>query len=151
MPTEDTDEIGTNLQEFGREWGVSTGRRRRCGWLDLVVVKYSASINHYTAINLTKLDVLDSFPEIKIATAYSHPETKERIESFPADLSLLEQCNIVYETIEGWQTSTTGMREWGDLPKQARRYVEFIEKFVEVPVKWVGTGPRREDIIQRGS
>ncbi|KAJ2893418.1 putative Adenylosuccinate synthetase [Zalerion maritima] len=149
FPTEDVNDIGNKLQEIGREWGVSTGRRRRCGWLDLVVVKYSTSINHYTALNLTKLDILDTFPEIKIATAYIHPDTKERIESFPADLALLGRCEIEYKTMEGWNTGTAAVKRFDDLPAQAKKYVEFIEGFVGVPVAWIGTGPGREDMIIR--
>lgn len=151
FPTEDHNEIGTKLQEIGREWGVSTGRRRRCGWLDLVVVKYSTNINHYTALNLTKLDILDTFPELKVAIAYIHPETKERIESFPADLALLEKCDIEYKTLAGWNTSTTAVKKYEDLPVQAKEYVEFIEKFVGVPILWIGTGPGRDDMIVRTS
>lgn len=93
--TEDLGEAGTKLQEVGREWGVSTGRKRRCGWLDLVVVKYSTAVNHYTALNLTKLDVLDGFEKIKVAVAYKDPATGQEIDFFPADLGLLERCEVV--------------------------------------------------------
>lgn len=147
--TEDEGEIGTKLQEIGREWGVSTGRKRRCGWLDLVVVKYSAAINHYTVLNLTKLDVLDTFPTLKVAVAYKDPATGEELDFFPADLSLLERCEVVYEEIEGWNSPTTHVKKFEDLPVQARRYVELIEKYVGVKVGWVGTGPDREDMISR--
>ncbi|KAM0384188.1 hypothetical protein ACHAPY_001563 [Fusarium culmorum] len=145
--TEDTGEIGTKLQEIGREWGTSTGRRRRCGWLDLVVVKYSASINYYSALNLTKLDVLDTFETIKIAIAYK--VDGEELDHYPADLDLLERAEVVYHEMPGWQKPTTGAKTFYDLPKQAREYIEYIEKFIGVKVKWIGTGPDREAMIAR--
>ncbi|RGP80813.1 adenylosuccinate synthetase [Fusarium longipes] len=145
--TEDTGEIGTKLQEIGREWGTSTGRRRRCGWLDLVVVRYSASINYYSALNLTKLDVLDTFETIKIAIAYK--VDGEELDHYPADLDLLERAEVVYHEMPGWQKPTTGAKTYYDLPKQAREYIEYIEKFVGVKVKWIGTGPDREAMIMR--
>ncbi|PHH86584.1 hypothetical protein CDD83_10016 [Cordyceps sp. RAO-2017] len=146
--TEDTGEIGSKLQDIGREWGVSTGRKRRCGWLDLVVVRYSTSINHYTHLNLTKLDVLDSFPVIKVAVAYKSPDGDE-IDYFPASLTDLEKYEVVYKEFEGWNKPTTHAKSFYDLPKQARAYVEFIEEFCGVKVGWIGTGPKREDMITR--
>lgn len=145
--TEDTEEIGTKLQEIGREWGTSTGRRRRCGWLDLVVVKYSNSINYYTSLNLTKLDVLDTFESIKIAIAYKLDG--EELDSYPADLDILNRAEVVYHEMPGWQKPTTNARTYYDLPKAARDYVEYIEKFVGVKIKYIGTGPDREAMIQR--
>jgi adenylosuccinate synthase len=139
--------IGTKLQEIGREWGTSTGRRRRCGWLDLVVVSYSNSINYYTSLNLTKLDVLDTFETIKIAIAYK--VDGQELESYPADLEILERAEVVYHEMPGWQTPTTNAKSYYDLPKKARDYVEYIEKFVGVKIKYIGTGPEREAMIQR--
>ncbi|KAG6034624.1 hypothetical protein E4U41_006470 [Claviceps citrina] len=146
--TEDLEEAGTKLQDIGREWGVSTGRKRRCGWLDLVVLKYSTAVNHYTRLNLTKLDVLDTFPTIKVAIAYKSPEGQE-LDYFPADLGYLDKCEVVYKEFEGWQKPTTHAKTYYDLPKQAREYVEFIENFVGVPIGWIGTGPSRDDMISR--
>ncbi|KAG5918026.1 hypothetical protein E4U22_000563 [Claviceps purpurea] len=146
--TEDLEEAGTKLQDIGREWGVSTGRKRRCGWLDLVVLKYSHAINHYTRLNLTKLDVLDTFPTIKVAVGYKSPEGKE-LDYFPADLGYLDKCDVVYKEFEGWQKPTTHVKNYYDLPKQAREYVEFIESFVGVKIAWIGTGPSRDDMISR--
>lgn len=120
--TEDLEEVGTKLQEVGREWGTSTGRRRRCGWLDLVVVKYSASINYYSALNLTKLDVLDDFDTIKVAIAYK--VDGEELSHYPADLDLLARAEVVYHEMPGWKKPTTNARTFYDLPKQARDYVE---------------------------
>ncbi|KAH7013269.1 Adenylosuccinate synthetase [Ilyonectria destructans] len=145
--TEDTEEIGTKLQEIGREWGTSTGRRRRCGWLDLVVIKYSNSINFYTSLNLTKLDVLDTFETIKIAIAYKIDG--EELDSYPADLDILNRAEVVYHEMPGWQRPTTNARTYYDLPKAARDYVEYIEKFVGVKIKYIGTGPDREAMVQR--
>ncbi|EFY92301.1 adenylosuccinate synthetase [Metarhizium acridum CQMa 102] len=140
-------EIGTKVQEIGREWGTSTGRRRRCGWLDLVVVNYSNSINYYTSLNLTKLDVLDTFETIKIAIAYKIDG--EELDSYPADLDILNRAEVVYHEMPGWQRPTTNARTYYDLPKAARDYVEYIEKFVGVKIKYIGTGPDREAMIQR--
>ncbi|KAL7921734.1 Adenylosuccinate synthetase [Trichoderma austrokoningii] len=145
--TEDTGEVGTKLQEIGHEWGTSTGRRRRCGWLDLVIVRYSNSVNYYDSINLTKLDVLDTFETIKVAVAYKL-DGKE-LASYPADLDALERVEVVYKEFPGWQKSTTNCRTWNDLPQEARDYVEFIENFVGVKIKWIGTGPDREAMITR--
>ncbi|TVY88512.1 Adenylosuccinate synthetase [Lachnellula willkommii] len=149
FPTEDVEEVGTKLQKIGREFGVTTGRPRRCGWLDLVVVKYSHAVNHYTKLNITKLDILDDFPTIKVATAYIHPETSEELASFPADLELLGNIKIKYETLKGWQKSTIGAKTYYDLPKEARAYIEFIEEFVGVKVSYIGTGPDREALISK--
>ncbi|KAI9830037.1 MAG: hypothetical protein M1819_005867 [Sarea resinae] len=147
--SEDLGEVGDKLQTIGREWGVTTKRKRRCGWLDLVVLKYSCAINHYTALNLTKLDILDTFATIKIAVEYRHGDTDEPVPSYPADLELLGKCRVVYHEMAGWQTPTTGAKTYADLPPQAQAYVDFIERFVNVPVKWIGTGPGRESMIVR--
>lgn len=136
---------GERLQTVGREFGVTTGRKRRCGWLDLVVVKYSCQVNCYTHLNLTKLDILDDFEDIRVATGYKGHET------FPADLEALEhdKLEIEYITFKGWQSQTTGCQKWEDLPKAAQEYVEYVEKELGVPIKWIGTGPKREDMIVR--
>ncbi|KAJ3528966.1 hypothetical protein NM208_g9968 [Fusarium decemcellulare] len=147
--TEDLGEVGTKLQEIGKEWGTSTGRRRRCGWLDLVVLRYSMAINYYTALNLTKLDVLDTFETIKIAVAYKDPESGEELVSYPSDADTLDRAHVVYHEMPGWKRPTTNVKRFDDLPKQAQDYVEFIESFIGVKVKWIGTGPDRESMIQK--
>lgn len=147
FPSEQLNDDGEKLQQIGREFGVTTGRKRRCGWLDLVVVKYSHAINWYSSINLTKLDVLDTFPTIKVATGYSY--NGEKLVSFPADMDVLEHLDVEYTELPGWETSTTGAKTWEDLPQQAREYVQFIEKFVGVKVGYIGTGPGRESMIVR--
>ncbi|KAL1895700.1 Adenylosuccinate synthase [Sporothrix stenoceras] len=148
FPTEQLNDVGTKLQDIGGEIGVSTGRRRRCGWLDLVVLKYSMAINHYTTINLTKLDVLDTFPTIRVATAYITPDGQKR-STFPADLGELETYEVEYTDFEGWQTSTSGVRDWDKLPVQAQKYIAFIEEFIGAKVAYIGTGQDREDMIIR--
>ncbi|KAK5288040.1 Adenylosuccinate synthase [Cryomyces antarcticus] len=147
FPTEQLNEVGNTLQEVGREFGVTTGRRRRCGWLDLVLVKYSHDVNDYTAMNLTKLDILDGFDEIKIATQYSYKG--QVLESVPASNEMLANVEVKYETMPGWKTATTGAKMFEELPENARNYVLFIEKFVGVRIKWIGTGPGRESMISR--
>ncbi|QYT04439.1 Adenylosuccinate synthetase [Trichoderma simmonsii] len=147
--TEDIEEVGTKLQEVGREWGTSTGRKRRCGWLDLVVVKHGHMVNYYTALNLTKLDVLDSFETIKIAIAYKDKSTGQELDYYPADHNILDNAEVVYHEMPGWNKPTTNARTYADLPKEAQDYIEYIEKFIGVKVKWIGTGPDREAMITR--
>ena len=138
---------GERMQRIGREFGVTTGRKRRCGWFDLVLVKYSAQVNTYTQINLTKLDILDDFEEVRVATAYKI--NGQEVTEFPADLDALENAEMVYKTFPGWQSKTTGVDKWDDLPEKAREYVKYIEREVGIPVKYIGTGPRREDMVVR--
>ena len=133
FPTEQHNEIGAKLQQVGKEIGVTTGRQRRCGWLDLVLVKYSHEVNGYTAINLTKLDILDDFDEIQVAVGYSH--NGQALESFPANGRILAEVQIQYKTFPGWKKSTYGAKSYYDLPSKAREYVDFIEGFVGVPVR----------------
>lgn len=140
-------DCGERLQRIGREFGVTTGRKRRCGWLDLVCLKYSAQVNCYTHLNLTKLDILDGFPKIKIAVEYMLDG--QVVDTMPADLEQLRRVEVVYEELEGWQTETTGCNNWEDLPRKAQEFVEFIEAQVGIQVKWIGTGPRRQDMIVR--
>lgn len=147
FPTEQINEFGEKLQVTGREFGVTTGRKRRCGWLDLVMCRYSTAINHYTALNLTKLDILDDFDEIKIAVAY-RVDGKE-VESFPADAEELQRVEPVYEILPGWKSNTMGATKWEDLPSNAQKYIEYIEKDLGVPIKWIGTGPARSHMIER--
>ncbi|KAL5116813.1 Adenylosuccinate synthase [Pleosporales sp. CAS-2024a] len=147
FPTEQLNEFGEKMQSVGHEVGVTTGRKRRCGWLDLVVVKHSHACNDYTAINLTKLDVLDDFDELKIATAYSL--NGQKLQGFPSNPDMLAQVEVTYETLPGWKKPTTGAKAYMDLPLAARKYIEYIENFIGVKVKWIGVGPAREDMITR--
>lgn len=130
---------------------MTTGRRRRCGWLDLVVAKYSHLINGYSSFNLTKLDVLDQLPELKIATSYEI--NGEVHETFPADLGLLEneKVKVHYETLPGWQEDISKCRKYEELPRKCKDYVEFIEKFLGVPIEWIGVGPGRDSMIRKSA
>lgn len=146
LPTEQLNDIGDTLQRVGHEFGVTTGRRRRCGWLDLVVIKYAHLINNFTCIALTKLDILDGLSELKIGIGYKYKG--ESIPLFPASLECFEDIEVEYLTLPGWNTSTSGCKEYKDLPAEAQRYVEAIRDFLEVPVKWVGVGQERSACIQ---
>ncbi|KZF26542.1 Adenylosuccinate synthetase [Xylona heveae TC161] len=155
FPTEQLNAVGERLQEQGAEFGTTTGRRRRCGWLDLCIMRYSHVINEYTALNLTKLDVLDTFDELKVAVKYRVKRPDGTVdeyngESFPADLAQAEHdgLEIDYVTLPGWKTDITKCTTWDELPRQAKTYVEFIEKELNVPVKWVGVGPGRDALIE---
>ncbi|XP_073208236.1 adenylosuccinate synthetase isozyme 2-like isoform X2 [Lepidochelys kempii] len=146
FPTEQDNEIGELLQLRGQEFGVTTGRKRRCGWLDLMLVRYAHMVNGFSALALTKLDILDTFPEIKVGVEY-RLEGKP-IAYFPANQELLNKVSVGYETLPGWQCSTEQARSFADLPPQAQSYVHFIEHYLGVPVKWVGVGKFRESIIK---
>ncbi|XP_056587998.1 adenylosuccinate synthase, like isoform X1 [Triplophysa dalaica] len=146
FPTEQDNEIGDLLQSKGREFGVTTGRRRRCGWLDLVLVRYAHMVNGFTAIALTKLDILDTLPEIKVGIAYTVDE--KPLPSFPANMDVLTKVQVTYETLPGWCCSTEGVRSFDELPSQAQAYICFIENVLQVPVKWVGVGKSRESMIK---
>ena len=145
FPTEQLNADGETLQKIGAEYGVTTGRTRRCGWLDLVVLKYSTAINGYTHLNITKLDVLDTFKEIKVAVAYR--SNGKRLSYFPEDLHKLAKVEVEYETLPGWETDISKITSYDDLPEPAKKYLEFIEEFLQVPVKWVGVGPGREAML----
>lgn len=147
FPTEQLNELGDKLQQVGHEVGVTTGRKRRCGWLDLVVLKYSTWINGYTHLNLTKLDVLDTFKEIKAAVGYKYKG--ELLESFPEDLRVLGKVDVVYKTFPGWEQDITNVKRYEDLPEKAKTYLKFIEDFVGVPIKYVGTGPSRDSMLEK--
>lgn len=147
FPTEQLNEYGDKLQTIGAEYGVTTGRKRRCGWLDLVVLKYSTLINGFTSLNITKLDVLDTFKEIKIAVSYSYKGKK--LESFPEDLLILANVDVEYVTLPGWEQDITKITEYEDLPENAKKYLKFIEDFLEVPIEWVGTGPSRDSMLHK--
>lgn len=150
FPSEQLNSDGDKLQSAGREFGVTTGRRRRCGWLDLVLCRYSNAVNHYTALNLTKLDILDDFDEIKVGVAYILPDGSKWDTSYPADADALEKVKVEYVTLPGWKCKTMGTTRFEDLPENAKAYVRFIENGLDgVPVKWIGTGPAREHMICR--
>ncbi|KAG7492914.1 hypothetical protein MATL_G00020240 [Megalops atlanticus] len=146
FPTEQDNEIGELLQTRGKEVGVTTGRKRRCGWLDLVLVKYAHMINGFTALALTKLDILDVFSEIKVGVAYKVND--ELIPHVPANQEVLQKVEVQYETLPGWSTDTSAARTFEELPENAQKYVHYIEEHLQVPVKWIGVGKSRESMIQ---
>ena len=143
FPTELKGSEGDRLRDLGGEYGSTTGRPRRCGWIDLVVLRHAVRVNQIDGLIITKLDVLDSFEEIKVCVAYEYEG--ERIDYFPASLSVLERCKPVYITLKGWLKSTKGIRDVADLPPRAREYIGLIEEVTGVPVVMLSTGPRREE------
>ena len=139
--------VGTHLQDVGCEYGTTTGRKRRCGWLDLVQLRYSNQINGYTSLNLTKLDVLDGLPEVKVAIKYHHEGVE--VPYFPADLKVLESVEVEYVSLKGWKGKTSECTQYAQLPVEAKNYVEFIEQLLGVRIEWVGVGPGRDRMLTR--
>lgn len=147
FPSELLDEMGEKIRQKGGEFGVTTGRPRRCGWFDALVARYSVMVNGLTDLAITKLDILDELPEIKICRAYSC-QGKELTE-MPADLNQLAQCEPIYETMPGWQQDTTGARTFADLPQAAQNYIKRLEELSKAPVSIVAVGPDRKQTILR--
>jgi adenylosuccinate synthase len=145
FPTELFDDIGDGIQKKGAEFGATTGRKRRCGWFDMVMVKNAARLNSLTGLVITKLDVLDELDEIKICTAYEY--NGETINAFPPSLSVLEQCQPVYETMPGWKENTSKIKEYNLLPETTKAYLKRIEDLSGVEIKIVSVGPGREATI----
>jgi adenylosuccinate synthase len=139
---------GERLRQRGNEFGTTTGRPRRCGWLDLVIARYARRINGVGSIALTKLDVLDQFDEIEVCMAYRLDG--EQVRELPASLAALERAEPIYRTVRGWRESTVGALSFDQLPHRAQAYVELIEAEVGAPIELVSTGPRREETISRG-
>ncbi len=146
LPTELEAELGERLRELGGEYGATTGRPRRCGWFDAVVVRYAARVNSLTGLALTKLDVLDTFPEVRICTGYM--VDGELHDEFPDDLVRLERAQPVFETLPGWSTDTSGARSLDDLPPAARAFMDRLEELTGVPIQFVSVGTQREQIIR---
>ncbi len=145
FPTELEDEVGQRLGDRGREFGTVTGRKRRCGWFDAVLVRQSCAVSGVTGIALTKLDVLDGLDEIRICTGYRlRGEMLGHLPAHSADQAAVEP---VYESIEGWRESTAGARSWAQLPAQAIKYIRRVEELIRTPVALVSTSPEREDTI----
>ncbi len=147
FPTELLDRVGDHVREVGCEYGTTTGRPRRCGWLDLVILRYAARVNGLDGVALTKLDVLSGLDRLKIAVAYERGG--ERTESFPAEFGVdaLAEWRPVYEEMPGWTEDITGVRRREDLPLAAREYVARVEGLLGVPVTFIGVGPEREQVI----
>ncbi|CAK7342998.1 unnamed protein product [Dovyalis caffra] len=148
FPTEILGQEGDLLRFAGQEFGTTTGRPRRCGWLDVVALKYVCQINGFSSLNLTKLDVLSEFSEIQIGVSYKQIDGT-LIESFPGDLCLLEELKVEYEILPGWKCDISSIRNYADLPKAAQQYVERIEELVGVPIHYIGVGPGRDALIYK--
>jgi adenylosuccinate synthase len=147
MPTELKDKIGDLIREKAREYGATTGRPRRCGWFDAVAGRFSVQTNGISDIALTHLDVYDGFPSIKICTAYKFND--EVLTSFPSDIAILEKCQPIYEELDGWQESISGVRNFQKLPAGARNYMSRLEDLLSCPTSLVSVGPDRRQIIER--
>ncbi|MQA91533.1 MAG: adenylosuccinate synthase [Gemmatimonas sp.] len=146
LPTELPSPLQEQVRELGDEFGATTGRPRRCGWFDAAVVRFATRVNGLTGLAVTKLDVLDTLPEIRIATAYEASGLP--LEDFPGDLELFDEVEPVYESMPGWQTSTAGARHWSDLPVAAQRYLRRLEDLTGAPIWYVSVGTRRDQIIR---
>jgi len=146
LPTELLDKIGEHLQQKGHEYGTTTNRPRRCGWLDLVVVKHSCIISGITKIAITKLDVLDGLKIIKICTKYNL--SGEEIDYFPANINDVEKCKPVYKEFKGWEKINRDAKNFSDLSKEVKDYLKFIEKKLETPIVLVSIGPGRNETIE---
>lgn len=145
LPTELKDSLGDEIRETGGEYGTTTGRARRIGWLDLVQLKMACRINGFTSLAITKIDVLDKLKEIKVCTAYRYKG--ELLQDMPADLSEYNACEPVYETFPGWESPSSHIRRYEDLPLNMRRYIGYIEAALKVPVELVSVGPDRMETI----
>ncbi|MBI5409007.1 MAG: adenylosuccinate synthase [Nitrospirae bacterium] len=158
FPTELTDKLGEDIRLKGGEYGATTGRPRRCGWLDFVSLKHAIRINGFTSIALTKLDVLDEVDKLKVCTAYTYEDPYKRCEcskkgvackftDMPQDANVLEACKPVYKELPGWKTNTQGVKKLKDLPKQARAYIDYISESLNVNIDIISTGQRRDEVV----
>ncbi len=145
FPSELTDEVGRGLQERGKEFGSTTGRARRCGWFDAVVVRHATVVNGLTSLALTKLDVLDGCKELKLCTGYRYNGIIHK--TMPADLDVLANCEPIYQRMKGWSTATTGTTSYKQLPAEAKRYLARIEELVECRIDMISTGSKRAETI----
>jgi adenylosuccinate synthase len=145
FPTELTDDIGDYIQKRGAEFGATTGRKRRCGWLDMVILKNAIRLNGLTGIAITKLDVLGGIEALKLCTAYEYEG--RIIEAFPASLNVLSGCKPIYETLPGWSEDISAVRKESDLPRNVRNYLKRIEQLAETPIDIISVSPEREATI----
>jgi len=145
FPTELLDETGEELRRTGAEFGATTGRPRRCGWLDLVALRYTTMVNGFTDLAITKLDVLSNLDEINVCTGYRIDGKSTR--RFPNDIRTLERIEPEYETLPGWQKDITGVTSMDELPSEARDYLAFVSNYLNVPASIVSSGPKREQTI----
>jgi adenylosuccinate synthase len=146
LPTEAEPAMAQRIRQLGGEFGATTGRPRRCGWFDAVVVQYAVRVNGLTGLAVTKLDVLDSFAEIPVAVGYRLDGA--RVDSMPADLERIDRVEPVYETLSGWQQPTTAVRRLADLPATARAYLDRLQDLAHAPIRYVSVGTHRDQIIE---
>jgi adenylosuccinate synthase len=139
---------GLHLSQVGAEYGTTTGRSRRCGWLDIPQMKYSSLINGFTSVNLTKIDVLTGLPEIKLGKAYKYKG--EYIDGMPANLTTLGDLEVEYETLPGWTEDITTCKNFDELPPNCQKYILRVQELIGIPIRWIGVGPNRADVIDRG-
>ncbi len=148
FPTEMPPDLNEKIREIGKEYGATTQRPRRCGWLDLVALRYAAQINGLTAIAMTKLDVFDTLPDVQVCVAYRYKG--KRITTFPSSLRVLEECEPIYETLPGWQQPLTEARTAADIPKLTKDYVAYVSDYLGVSIPIISVGPDRDQIVQLG-
>ncbi|MCL4418959.1 adenylosuccinate synthase [Patescibacteria group bacterium] len=146
FPTELLESVGEKLREKGNEFGTTTGRERRCGWLDIELIRFASQINGYTGLAITKLDVLDGFPQIKVCTSYTN--NGKGVNYFDGDAVFLSKVKPVYKTFKGWKKPTRGIKKYADLPIEAKEYLKGIEKLSGVKIKYISTGGERTEIIK---
>ena len=145
FPTELNTKIGEKLRKVGGEYGATTGRPRRCGWLDLVILRYACRVNGLTYLVITKLDVLDGLKQIKVCIGYKYKG--KILKQFPTSISILENCKPVYKTFDGWEADISKIKKFEKLPVKAKKYLRFIQKDLEVPIKIISVGPKRAQTI----
>lgn len=145
FPTELGDDLGSRMRDVGQEYGATTGRARRCGWLDALVLRYAVSVNGLTSLAFTKLDVLSSFDQIKVAVAYKYGT--ETLDELPVNQSVFHDCEPIYEELDGWQQHLSDIRRFQDLPGEAQAFVARVEEIAGIPVGLISVGPDREQTI----
>jgi len=147
FPTELTDDLGAWIQKEGREFGVTTGRPRRCGWLDIPLLKFTSQLNGYTALCLTKTDILDKLDEVKIGVAYV--KDGKKLDHYPSGIFQFDGLSVEYITMPGWKTSIANCRSFDELPVNCKNYILKAQELLGLPFKWVGVGPSRDAMILR--
>ncbi len=145
FPTEQANEFGDRLRTIGNEYGATTGRPRRCGWFDAVLLRYSVMINGIERVAITKLDVLEDFDEIQICIGYQI--NGKLLKGFPSDVSTLSKVKPIYESFKGWKAKLSDVRTYADLPEAARKYTDLMERYSGARVSMISVGPRREQTV----
>jgi adenylosuccinate synthase len=147
FPTELTGEIGEKLREAGQEFGATTGRPRRCGWIDLVALKYAVDINGMDELALSKIDILNDFEQVKLCTDYRIDG--KTTQTFPLDIGRLERVEPVYKTMEGWEKDISSFKKIDDMPTEVQNFMGYIEDYLDVEIKILSIGPGRSETIER--